>query len=84
MPLWNLVSLLRFASIHDFILMAMEVHNAPDMIWIVSLGNVLIFFMIDDYEVNYLDLFAFNFSTNNVLVLLLNLAFVIEKKIALV
>jgi len=51
----------------------MEVHNTPDMIWIVSLGNVLIFFMIDDYEVIYLNLFAFNFSTNNVLVLFLNM-----------
>jgi len=37
--------------------------------------------MIDDYEVNYLDPFAFIFSTNNVLVLLLNLAFVIRRRL---
>jgi hypothetical protein len=39
------------------------------MIWIISLGNVLIFSMIDDQKVIYPCLFAFNFL-GNVLVLL--------------
>jgi hypothetical protein len=43
-----------------------------DMIWIVSLGNVLVFSMIDDCEVIYFCLFVFKFSSN-VLVLLFNI-----------
>jgi hypothetical protein len=40
-------------------------------IWIVSLGNVPIFFMIDDWEVIYPYFSAFNFSSN-VLILFFN------------
>ncbi len=43
----------------------------PGVIWIVSLESVLIFFMINNWEVIYLCLFAFNFS-NSVLILLFN------------
>jgi hypothetical protein len=40
--------LLRSASIQDFTLMAMEVLDTLDMIWIISLGSVLVFFIISD------------------------------------
>jgi hypothetical protein len=43
----------------------------PGMIWIISSGSVPIFSMIDDHEVIYPCLFAFNFSSN-VLVLPFN------------
>jgi len=41
------------------------------VIWIVSLGNVFTFSKIDNQEVIYLCLFAFNFS-GNMLILLFN------------
>jgi hypothetical protein len=45
--------------------MAMELHNThPSMIWIISLGNVPIFSMVDDWKVIYPCLFAFNFSSS--------------------
>jgi hypothetical protein len=53
---------------------------------IVSLGSALVFSIIDNQEVNYPCLFAFNFPSS-VLILLLSmhvLASVIEKKIVLV
>ncbi len=50
---------------HHFIPMAMELHNThPSMIWIISLGNVPIFSMVDDWKVIYPCLFAFNFSSS--------------------
>jgi hypothetical protein len=57
----------------------------PNVIWIVSSGNVLIFFMIENRKVIYPSLFAFNFSSN-VLALFFNvfLASNIERKIMLV
>jgi hypothetical protein len=54
---------------HHFILMAMEVHLG--VIWIISLRNVPIFSTINDHEVIYLCLFAFNFLSN-MLVLFFN------------
>jgi len=42
------------------------------VIWFFSLGNVFVFFTIDDHEVIYHYFFTFNFS-NNVLVLLFNM-----------
>jgi hypothetical protein len=42
-----------------------------NMIWIISLGGVPILSMIDDYQVIYPCLFAFNFSSN-ILVLLVS------------
>jgi hypothetical protein len=42
------------------------------MTWIILLGNVLIFFMIDDRKVIYPYLFTFNFL-GNVLILLFNM-----------
>jgi len=44
----------------------------PDVIWIISLGSVFVFSMIDDWEVIYPFLFAFNFLSN-MLVLFLNM-----------
>jgi hypothetical protein len=35
-----------------------------DMIWIISLENVLMFFKINDEIIIYFYLFAFNFSSN--------------------
>ncbi len=53
------------------------------VIWIFSLRNVLIFSMIDDYEIIYLYLFAFNFL-NNMLVLFSNiLTSTLKRKITL-
>jgi len=52
--------------------MAMEMHNALGVIWIVSLGNVLVFSMIDDQEVISPCPSAFNFL-NRMLVLLFNM-----------
>jgi len=74
----NLAPLLRFANKKGFrkgtILFwwpwRCTVH--PGMIWIVSLGNVFIFSMIDDWGVIYLHLFTFNFL-GSVLVLFSNM-----------
>jgi hypothetical protein len=49
--------------------MAMELRDALGVIWIVSLGNVLVFSMIDDQEVISPCPFTFNFL-NRMLVLL--------------
>jgi len=47
---------------HHFILMAMEVHDALGMIWIILSRNVLALFMTNDRKVNYFCLFAFIFK----------------------
>jgi hypothetical protein len=47
---------------HHFILMAMEVHDALGMIWIMLLGNVLVLFMTNNRKVIYFCLFAFIFK----------------------
>ncbi len=52
--------------------MAMEVHGAPRCDMDCFTGSVLVFSMIDDWEVIYPCLFVFNFS-NGVLVLLFNM-----------
>jgi hypothetical protein len=44
----------------------------PNMIWIISFRNMLIFSTIDDQEVIYPYLFPFNFSSN-MLILLFNM-----------
>jgi len=49
---------------HHNIPMAMEVHGALGHDMDYSLGSVPIFFAIDNCEVIYLCLFAFNFSSN--------------------
>jgi phosphoglycerol transferase MdoB-like AlkP superfamily enzyme len=36
----------------------------PNVIWIVSLGSVFVFFTMNDHEVIYPCPFAFNFSSN--------------------
>ncbi len=54
-----------------------------NVIWIISLVNVLIFSMIDNWEVIYPYLFTFNYS-RVIIVLLCVLAFAIEEKIVLV
>ncbi len=52
----------------------------PNVIWIVLLGNMLVFSTIDDQEVVYPCIFAFNFSSN-VLVLLINmLQFLLQRR----
>jgi hypothetical protein len=38
----------RFHEGHHFILMVMEVHGTPSMIWIDSSRNVFVFSTIDD------------------------------------
>jgi len=58
-----------FQEGHHFIPMAMEMHDALGVIWIISLGNVLVFSMIDDQEVISPCPFAFNFL-NRMLILL--------------
>jgi hypothetical protein len=75
--LWNLMPLLRSINIESFMkdvtlfrwLWKCTLHLG--VIWIVSSRNVFIFSMIDDQEIIYPCLFAFNFSSN-VLVLLFN------------
>jgi hypothetical protein len=57
---------------HHFILMAMEVHGALGRDMDCSLGSVPIFFAIDTCKVIYPCLFAFNFSSN-VLILFLSM-----------
>jgi hypothetical protein len=37
-----------FQEGHHFLSMAMEVHGAPGVIWIISLRNVLVFSTIND------------------------------------
>jgi hypothetical protein len=49
---------------HHFILMAMEVHDTSGVILIISLRSVPIFFTIDNQKDIYPRLFAFNFSSN--------------------
>ncbi len=72
--LWNLMSLLESANIESFkrgtILFQWpwRYTTHSSMIWIVSLGNVLIFFTINDRKVIYPFFFTFNFL-NNMLVL---------------
>jgi hypothetical protein len=68
--LWNLVSLLRFASIEGF-MMGTTLFRWPwgcmahsNVIWIISLGSVFVFSMIDNQEVIYPCLFAFSFLGN--------------------
>ncbi len=53
-----------------------------NMIWIISLGNVPIFSIINNQEVIYPCLFAFNFL-NNLLILFFNMFQPIEWKITL-
>ncbi len=68
--LWNLTPLLKSANIEGFMkginlfqwLWRCMMHLG--VIWIVSLGSVLVFSTIDDQEVIYPCLFAFNFSGN--------------------
>jgi hypothetical protein len=57
---------------HHFILIAMEVHNAPKCDMDCFIRDMLVFSTIDDQEVVYPCIFAFNFSSN-VLVLLINM-----------
>jgi len=65
--LWNLMPLLRFVSIESIMRGTIlfqwpwrcMVHSS--VIWIVSFGSVFVFFTIDNQEVIYLYLFAFNF-----------------------
>jgi hypothetical protein len=54
------------------------------VIWIISLGNLPIFSTIDDQEVIYPCLFAFNFSSIISITLQCALTFVVERKIVLV
>jgi hypothetical protein len=54
---------------HHFIPMVMA---HPGMIWIVSSRNVLVFFMIGDWEVIYPCFFAFNFL-GSMLIFLFNM-----------
>jgi hypothetical protein len=67
--------LLRSASIEGFIRGTIlcqwpwRCTTHPDVIWIVSLGSVLIFSIKDNREVMYPCFFAFNFL-GNVLILL--------------
>ncbi len=56
---------------HHFILMAMEVHGALWHDWIVSSRNVFAFSMINNQKFIYPCFFAFNFSSN-MLVMLFN------------
>jgi hypothetical protein len=78
MQLWNLESLLRSASIEGF-MKGTTLFRWPwrctmhsSVIWIVSLGSVLVFFMTDNREVNYPCFFAFKLL-GSVLVLLFNM-----------
>jgi hypothetical protein len=57
---------------HHFILMAMKCITHSGMLWIVSSGSVLVFSTIFDQEIIYLCFFAFNFSSN-MLILLFNM-----------
>jgi hypothetical protein len=64
----NLTPLLIFTSIEGF-MKGINLFWWPwrctthlGMIWIISLGSVFIFFMMDDQEVIYLCFFSFNFS----------------------
>jgi hypothetical protein len=56
---------------HNFISMAMEVHNAPKRDMDSFIKDMPIFSTIDDQKVIYLYIFAFNFSSH-MLVLLFN------------
>jgi hypothetical protein len=67
----------------DFILMAMEVHDTPNIIWIVSLGSVLVFQIINDHEVIYSNVCIQFFNQHVSIALRCALAFVIDMKIAL-
>ncbi len=72
--LWNLMPLLKFANIKGFMKgtilfwWSWRCMMLLGVIWIVSLRRVLVFSMIDNWEVIYPCFFAFN-SLNNVLVL---------------
>ncbi len=62
-----IIKIRMYNGLHEryhFILMAMEMNDALGVIWIVSLGSVLDSSMIDDQEVIYPCPFAFNFSSN--------------------
>ncbi len=61
----------RFHEGHHFISVAMEVHGAPDCDMDHFIRECGHFFTIDNWEVIYPCLFAFNFSST-VLVLLFN------------
>jgi hypothetical protein len=69
---------------HPFILMAMEVHNTPKCDMDRFIRELFVIFTINNQNLIYLYLFAFNFSSN-VLILLFNvlLASTINRKIAL-
>jgi hypothetical protein len=75
--LWNLTPLLRSTSIEGFMKSTTLFQwpwrrtTHPCVIWIVSSGNVPIFFTIDNYEIIYPCPFAFKFSSS-VLILLFN------------
>jgi hypothetical protein len=74
----NLTSLLKFASIEGFVKgttlfwWPWRCTMHPGVIWIISSWNVLVFFMIDYWEIINYCIFAFNFSSN-VLVLVFNM-----------
>jgi hypothetical protein len=68
-PVGATMELNTIAKIHKYGFMRGTTHLG--VIWIISLGNVPVFSTIDDQEVIYPCLFAFNFLSN-VLVLLFN------------
>jgi hypothetical protein len=54
----------RLREGHNFIPMAMEVHNTPKHDMDSFIRDMPIFSTIDDQKVIYLYIFAFNFSSN--------------------
>jgi hypothetical protein len=54
----------RFHERHHFIPMAMEVHNTPRHDMDCFIKELVVFFTIDNQNVIYPCLFAFNFSSN--------------------